>query len=319
MQSAGAQRRNQRAVKRRSNSTSWIAIGAVVVIIAVFLAIKLGGSSTPTTNQSGIASGQTPVLASVSQMVQPVATIPLSVYNSVGTAGQLPIFSATKGQPALKVGALPRFVYAGAEFCPYCAMARWSMVAALSRFGTFSNLKMTSSANSDYDITTFSFFHSSYTSKYLVFSAYEQLDRNHNPLETVPSDVLSLYLKYDGNDSTNVAAAPFNPGGVGIPFFDVANRYVSSGWPNYFLPTLDALSGGGPDATQAASAAAIAAAMHDPSSPVASAIHANLLIGMANTLSATFCSVDGQQPSSVCASSGVKAAAKDLAALKPVG
>ena len=40
----------------------------------------------------------------------------------------------------------PRIVYMGAEYCPYCATERWAMVNALSRFGTFSNLKITTSA-----------------------------------------------------------------------------------------------------------------------------------------------------------------------------
>ena len=104
----------------------------------------------------------------------------------------------------------------------------------------------------------------------MSFTPYEALDRNQNALMPVPSDVAALYLKYDGNSQTRVAAAPFNPGSPGIPFIDIGNRYVSSGWPTYFTPVYNALSGGGPDATPAASVAAIAAAMHDPTSPVAS-------------------------------------------------
>jgi hypothetical protein len=252
-------------------------------------------------------------------MVEPVATIPLSVYNSVGVAGLAATLTKTKGQPLLKLNGLPRFVYEGAEYCPYCAQARWSMVAALSRFGTFSNLKMTSSANTDSDITTFSFYGSTYKSKYVAFTPYESLDRNQNPLQAIPTDMGKLYLKYDGNSSTGVAAAPFNPGSPGIPFVDFSNQYVSSGWPNAFTPVLNALAGGGPDATQAASAAAIAAAMHDPSTPVGTAISANLMVGMANYYSGAVCETDGQAPTSVCGTSGVKAAEKNLTALTAVG
>ncbi|MGC1183573.1 MAG: DUF929 family protein, partial [Candidatus Dormiibacterota bacterium] len=31
-------------------------------------------------------------------------------------------------------------VYVGAEFCPYCALQRWALLVALSKFGTFTNL-----------------------------------------------------------------------------------------------------------------------------------------------------------------------------------
>ena len=300
---------------------AWVAIGAVVVIVAVFLVVRLTGSSTgtPPTTANGITSGQTPVLASVPQMVTPVITIPLSVYNSVGTAGLPVALTLTKGQPALKLNGLPRFVYEGAEYCPYCAQARWSMVAALSRFGTFSKLKMTASGTSDFNIATFSFLGSTYKSPYLAFTPYESLDRDQNPLQPIPTDMGKLYLKYDGNSSTGLAAAPFNVGQPGIPFVDFGNLYVSSGWSNAFQPVLNALSGGGPAATQAASSAAIAAAMHDPATPVGTAISAKLLVGMANYYTGAICEMDGQKPLSVCGSSGVKAAEKNLTAQTAVG
>lgn len=295
-----------------------ISIAVVVAIVVIFVGIKLtsSSSSSPTGPDT---SGQHPAIASISQMVQPVATIPAAVFNSIGTAGEPATMQTTKNQKELKTGSLPRFVYEGGEYCPYCAMARWSMVAALARFGTFSNLKMTSSATTDRDIVTFSFYGSTYTSKYVSFTPYEALDRKQSPLMTVPKDVLALYGKYDGNSQTGVAAAPFNPGSPGIPFIDIANRYVSSGWPAYFNPVYNALSGGGPNATQAASAAAIAAAMHDPTTPVASAISAKFLIGTANYFSAAICNVDGQKPTAVCSSPGVKTAKTGIAAVTAVG
>ena len=39
----------------------------------------------------------------------------------------------------------------GAEFCPYCATERWSVVMALSKFGTFSHLVGTTSSSTDVD------------------------------------------------------------------------------------------------------------------------------------------------------------------------
>ena len=143
--SAGSQRRTRTRARRRSNTPAVIAIAVVIIVVVLFIGIRLGGSSTPTSNTPD-TTGQHPALASLTEMVQPVATVPAAVYNSIGTAGEPATMQPLKNQKELKTGSLPRFVYEGAEYCPYCAMARWSMVAALSRFGTFSSLKMTSSA-----------------------------------------------------------------------------------------------------------------------------------------------------------------------------
>lgn len=319
-QSAGAQRRRNAATKRRSNRTSLSIIGIVVVIAAVFIVIAVtGGSKPPKTSSNGVASGQDPVAASLTQMVTPVATIPLSVYNSVGVYSQVLPQTVTKGQTALTSASLPQALYIGAEYCPYCAMTRWSIVAALSRFGTFKDLKMTSSANTDGDIPTFSFLRSTYTSPYVVFTAYEGLDRNQAALQTEPSWATALYTKYDGNQQTDVAATQFNPSGVGIPFLDFGNKLVSSGAPGFLDPVFAALQGGGPASTTAAASAIIASSMHDPSTAEASAIGAKYLIALANYFSADVCTIDGNKPANVCGSSGVMAALAQIKAAKPVG
>ena len=322
-QSAGAQRRRASAAsRRRSRKTTYSAIGIVLVVAAVFVVIAVvgGSSKPPTSSSSGVASGQDPLPASITQMVDPVTTIPLSVYNSVGVFGAAFPQTVTKGQTPLTSGGLPRMVYVGAEYCPFCAMARWSMVAALSRFGTFADLKMTASASTDGNIPTFSFLRSTYTSPYLVFTPYESLDRNQNPLQTVPNDVNALYTKYDGNEQTDVGAAPFNtPTGVGIPFLDFGNASVSSGDPGFLNPVYDALEGGGPASTTAAAAAIIASSLHDPSTAEASAIGAKYLIALANYYSADICEIDGGKPASVCGSKGVMEAITKYKAAKPVG
>ena len=46
-------------------------------------------------------------------------------------------------------GKSPAMLYYGAEYCPYCAAERWAMTAALSRFGTWSELKITASSHTD--------------------------------------------------------------------------------------------------------------------------------------------------------------------------
>ena len=87
-------------------------------------------------------------------MVNDVTNIPLSVYNTVGVnfPGRPPVYPPLmlKGQPPLSFdGKSPAILYYGAEYCPFCAAERWAIIAALSRFGTWSGLKITASSHTD--------------------------------------------------------------------------------------------------------------------------------------------------------------------------
>jgi hypothetical protein len=50
---------------------------------------------------------------------------------------------------AVAGGGKPEVLYIGAEYCPYCGTERWSMIVALSRFGTFRGLKEIRSSPTD--------------------------------------------------------------------------------------------------------------------------------------------------------------------------
>ena len=52
-------------------------------------------------------------------------------------------------RPLTLNGKTPAMLYYGAEYCPFCAAERWAMTAALSRFGTWSGLKITASSHTD--------------------------------------------------------------------------------------------------------------------------------------------------------------------------
>lgn len=305
--SSGAARRSARRNTRRSSRKGWLAIGLVVVVVVVFVVIKVTSNSPSNTanSSSGVTSGRTPKAAPAA-LVADVTTIPASVFESIGTGGQPVPFVVTAKQTPLISGGLPSFVYEGAEYCPYCAMMRWSMIAALSRFGTFSGLKVTSSAVSDEDIPTFSFLGSHYSSPYLSFSPYEFQDRNRNALQSVPAAAAKLETKYGYPPFTPTAAQG------GIPFLDIANRYIVSGTPQYFLNLIPLLQNGGPGQ------AAIGAAIHDPSSSIGQALQAKDFIIEANYMSAAICSVDGAKPAAVCTSPAVTSAMHALAKSTPV-
>jgi len=311
----GAQQRSvsgrpQKRGRTGSSRIGWISVGVVVVVIAVFIVVKLTGSSTPTST-TGDSAGRNPAAAPAS-VTAPLAAVSPSVFDSIGVAGMPAALVVTAKQPLLKQGALSRFVYVGAEYCPYCAMDRWAMVTALDRFGSFTGLAILDSSSTDTpaSIPTLSFLRSRYSSPYIVFTAYEEEDRNRNPLTTPPTNVATLFDTYDAPPNGNGTA--FDSGQGGIPFIDVANKYVSAGTPGSFSTIINALQGDGLTNSQ------IAQAIADPTSPIGQAMGAKYEIGEANYLSAAICSVNGGKPSTVCGSAGVTAAAKILKAAKPV-
>jgi thiol-disulfide isomerase/thioredoxin len=289
-----------------------LAVGVVVLVVAALVGFYFARPKSSDTG--GITSGRAPA-AAPSSVVAALTRIPLSTYNSVGTGGEGDPFVETKDQPSLTANGLPRVVYVGAEYCPYCAIMRWSVVAALGRFGTFTGLKESSSSADFAPIPTFSFLGTTYASRYVSFSAYETEDRNGTTLQSLPSDVSKLYATYDGTGET---PTKFTGGSyAGIPFLDVANDHVSSGDPSFLAPSatappVSALAGGGPGML------GIAEAIADPTGVVGRAIDARAFDIEANYITAAICLSDGGKPSSVCASSGVKAAEKVIAAAKKI-
>jgi hypothetical protein len=291
----------------------WIAVGVVLVAVAVIVIIKVtgGGTTNPPANNSAVTSGRDPAIAPAS-VTEPLATIPTSAFNYAGVAGMTSPLTVLAKQPALTSAGLPRFVYEGAEFCPYCAMDRWAMVSALDRFGSFTGLKQITSSGTDNpaSIPTLSFLGSKYTSKYLVFTPYEQLDIDRNPLMTTPADATALYSTYDA--PPNGTGTKFDGNNGGIPFVDIGNKYTSAGTPSAYQPVQNALENNG------YSHDAIASALANPTVAPGPKMGVKYLLAEANFLSAAICDVDANKPASVCSSPGVKAATQALKASKPI-
>jgi len=218
-------------------------------------------------------------------LVAKTTTVPAHVFDAVGTgtANRAPTpINAT----ALRKDGKPEILYMGAEYCPYCATERWPMVVALSRFGTFANLKTThSSANDVYPNTqTFSFHDASYHSPYISFIGVEmqsnqQQGDGYATLDTPTADQQQILETYD--------RAPYlgnaNSSG-GIPFIDFGGRFVSGG------ATYD------PSVLQGKNADEIATALSDPTNNIAQGA-----IGTANTFTAAVCALTHNRPSTVCA------------------
>ncbi len=303
--SASAQRRYERSRRGRRSSglSAWLGVLVVVAVVLVFVIVHL------TSHSPSAKSGKNLALAPVS-VVSELKSIPTSTFNAIGTDKSSDPFTETAKQPFLGLDGKPQVVFVGAEYCPYCAVYRWAIVTALSRFGTFTNLRQTTSNADVAPIPTFSFVGSKYTSKYVSFTPYEVADREGNALEVPPKYIQDLYNKYDGVSTKS----KFNLStGVGFPFFDVANQHVSSGAPGVLNDSIDAVAGGGPGGFTG-----IGDAIAHPTSATGKAINAAGFIAAANFDTAAICTVDGGKPGSVCQQSGVKAAEKLMAAEKKI-
>jgi len=274
----------QRAAERRAEQRRRILIasGSIIAVIAVVVAfIVIKANNKPATNSSNGPTG-----AALASVVSKVTNVPASTLDKVGSGSFTGKIQPVNGGTPLTSGGKPEMLYMGAEYCPYCAAERWSMIVALSRFGTFSGLSTVHSSTTDTpsNISTFTFHGSSYTSKYLTFTPVEMqtnvLDQstgNYPVLEKPTAAQQALLTKYDA--PPYVASADAGA----IPFIYFGGKYLSIG-ASYDATTLSGLKWD-----------QIAADLNNPDSAVAKAIN-----GTANHITAAICKMTGNQPASAC-------------------
>ncbi len=281
---------------------AWGAVGLVVVVIAVVVIAKIASG-----NSSQNAS-YTPVTPAPAQVVRDVTTIPASVYNQVGvSSSQIPVAKPTiiSGNPPMSLGgASPAMLYYGAEYCPFCAAERWPMTAALSRFGTWSNLQVTASSPTDVapNTHTFSYRGATLTSPYITFRGIEACTNipdasstscsGYRPLQSPTKEEAASLQQYS---SSKYLPNTSSSGGISFPFVNVNDGMLVSG-ASYDPTVLAGLTWTG-----------IASGLDNPTDPITQAI-----VATANYLSAGICQATKGQPGSVCTSPGVQAAAKAL-------
>ena len=261
-----------------SRTPAWVtpvaAVVAVALVVAGFLLVRW--YTTP---------AATPPLApdATQLVVNSLTSLPAAELDSVGQGSANNLIKPVSGTALTGPTGKPLVFYFGAEYCPYCGAERWPIIVALSRFGSFSGLKTTSSSSSDIypNTPTFTFHGSGYTSQYIDFQAVETSDRNQNALETPTTAQEALVNRYDTTGS--------------IPFVDFGNRYAFAG--AMYLP--DVLAG--------MSWQAVADALAQPDSQQAKAV-----LGSANLVTAAVCRLTADQPSTVCSSAAIQALEKKL-------
>jgi thiol-disulfide isomerase/thioredoxin len=282
---AAARRAEQaRKEKMRRIYTALGAVLSVVVVIAALVIVKVttGNDKKTPAVASGLASDA---------VLNALGNVTGSTYDTVGAGSIQALPKAITDAPALTADGKPKVLYVGAEFCPFCAAERWAVVAALSRFGSFQNLGVTSSSGSDsYPNTqSLSFHGATYSSTALSFAGYETTDRDRKALDKIPADDQAIATKYD--------APPYvaKDSAGSIPFVDIGGKWMISG------ASFD------PDVLKGKTHEQIATAMGDPTSAIAKAVD-----GTANVITAALCTLTKNAPTAVCTSTGVKAATTKL-------
>jgi hypothetical protein len=265
------------AARRRSAKQPWwrqnlpiiITLVSVVLVIGVFALI-----ARQSTSSGGGGIGD-PVPTDV---LNAVTKPDPAIFAKVGTGGLNNPLIHVAGDPLKGANGKPEIFYFGAEYCPYCAAERWSLIMAMSRFGEYKDLRLMKSGSAPEafpDTSTFTFLHSTYTSQYVDWASVETADRNGQTLQTPTADQLAIVNKYD--------APPYTQQTGSIPFVTYANQYttVGAGFQNSSIQDLTWQQ--------------IAAKLSNPDDPVTKNI-----VGNANYLTAAICLSTNNEPASVC-------------------
>jgi hypothetical protein len=268
-------RNHRRHVRRRS-----FAVGSLALAIGVaILVASVGESPTP----PGVGETQ---LASYYQAAVNVSN---SALETVGLPATVAI--PTRISPSLTTASTNGVVsYVGAEYCPYCAIQRWALLVALSKFGTFTNLNrevFSSSSDAFPHLASWSFIGAKYTSKYFRFDPTE--------LSSDKRDATGLYAPLEKLTAPQrVAYDKFNRQGE-LPFVDFGNHYVTLG------------ASSSPAVLEGLSLSAIGIDLGNPKSPVALAVD-----GTANYFVAALCSMVQSKAPAICSTPVTRAASKVL-------
>jgi hypothetical protein len=285
---------NQRNRRKRvaPNRTPWLLLGGAVVLIAAIIVFFVYLS-----NQSSSTSSSNPTSTPVdTTTLKEVTSVDSGFLSTIGTGGVANPFSKIQNASPILNGPTgkPEVFYYGAEFCPNCAAERWSIVVAMSRFGTFKTLaESTSSSTDSYPNTsTFTFYKSSYTSSYIDFVPLENEDQQQNILQTPTTDQQQILTHYTVS---------------GFPFMDIGDRYILTG-ASYDPATLRSNP---QDQNSSPLSHQDIAAQLSTTNQLSKDI-----LGTANYLTAATCAITNNQPATVCSDSAIQTIETSLTSAK---
>lgn len=289
---------------------------ALAVVVIILIDVVGGGAKTA----AGPVIASTPIPANV---LHAITGVTQAQFNAAGLGGgqvsPAGAFAATPTQPLITDPGKPVLVYEGAEYCPFCAAARWPLTIALSRFGTFNGLEIVGS--SPYDVYasthTLSYAKATYTSPYLVFEPTEfetnvctsaisngQCLTGYKPLQTPSSQDQHLLTTYDTEKYFPQDASAQATEGW-IPFMDWGGHFVESGGlydPGVINPGNSQTGPWHPLTWDQ-----IIATLQLPNTGAGQAI-----LGSANVYTAAICDMTGNKPGNVCNTTVIREAQKEL-------
>ncbi|HUY10514.1 MAG TPA: DUF929 family protein [Candidatus Dormibacteraeota bacterium] len=287
-----------RNYRRNTSGRPWGLISGVVGVVAVFVIVVV----LIDISLQGALKQDTKVLPAPASLVTALANIPAQTLDAVkgGAIANYPVNIPSSYKPvALSAKGLPEVGFVGAEYCPYCAVQRWSLIIGLSPFGTWSGLHTIRSSVYDApsNIPTFSFaYGAKLTSKYLVFSTHElesnvSISKTGAPYKSLQSVTGPLATAYSTIDTAS-----------GYPFLDYAGKLAQVGSEEGTTTTDVA-------ALQDLSWNKVLTKLRDPKSPIA-----QVVLGGANYVTAATCTITGNKPAAVCNSSRITTLESQLAA-----
>lgn len=273
-----------RVVRRR-----WT-LGFTVLLSLVLIGAACGSNSTDDTrstaqdtSNTASSEGSTTTAATSgapapASIAEDLASVPLPAIAAATAAGASvnPVKPVPDGSIRKKDGK-PEVLYIGGEFCPYCAGERWPLTVALSKFGTFSDLHLIHSAESD--VPTLTYVGSTYTSEYLTFTPVEMKGNEREGNSWVDLQ--------EATDSQMKLLTELGQGS--FPFIDFGGKYYQSGG-SVDVSTLVGKS-------QADIASTLAASTTDDTDPTTLQGNVNLVAG---EFIGVICELTDNQPAQVC-------------------
>ncbi len=258
--------RNRRRHRRRRVSVAALA----VVVASSFAFARLSTSSSPPSPPTA-----TTQLAAYFRAAGAVSNATLAAVG-LPSGVAVPTTVAASRAPSASRAVVS---YVGAEYCPYCALQRWVLLVALSKFGTFTHLSrrvLSSSSDLYPHLASWSFVGANYSSRYFTLSATETYSSARDgsggsgPLARMSLAEARAFDSYDPSHE--------------FPFVDVANHYVTLG------------ASASPAVLEGLSLAQIGGYLNQPSSLVARAVD-----GSANYLVAALCAATRGAAPRICA------------------
>ena len=272
-----------RSRRRHLRGRSIMAGLLVLVVIAVFGITKIGGSSPSPQTSPNITIPN----AQLASYFLAAGAVPNTTLQAVGLPSN--VIVPTEVTPSVSTIATNGVVsYVGAEYCPYCAIQRWSLLVALSKFGSFTHLdgQILSSSTDVYPgLASWSFVGAKYSSQYFSFDPTELTSSTHSdsggyqPLEKMSAAQQLSFNNYDPQSE--------------LPFVDIGNHFVTLG------------ASASPSVLEGLTLGEIGSDLSSATSPVAQAID-----GAANYLIAALCTMVRGTTPSLCSTPVIVQASK---------